>query len=340
MRNGAADAPPDSGGAASRNGEPVRPYCVSLDIEVGRDERIHAVGVVRTDTGRGLVHSGGGLAAALAKLDAFAEGASFVPGHNLIVFDLPRLKAAKPDLGLLEIPVIDTRRLGPLAFPRNRYHGLVKHYRDGGLKRGRINDPELDSRIALKLFSDEREALAKAAPDLLAAWHRLCTPEPEGADRALDGFFREVRRARRSSQAEAATAIGRRLEGAACTTVARSLVADADEPGWPLSTTREPDHEREQGAPRGAVVAPLRVDGETGPGVQQHGARVTLRLEGHTSRAPCSTVLATKLPTMISLNTKSRKENRRQKRERVASLRGGFADTAWLPSVILTGYVG
>ena len=74
MRNGAADASPDPGGAESRNGEPVRPYCVSLDIEVGRDDRIHALGAVRTDTGRSLVHSGGGLAAALAKLDAFTEG--------------------------------------------------------------------------------------------------------------------------------------------------------------------------------------------------------------------------------------------------------------------------
>ena len=150
-------------------------------------------GAVRTDTGRSLVSSGSRQSAMLAKLDDFAKGASFVLGHNLIAFDLPRLRAAKPGLRLLELPAIDTLRLSPLAFPRNPYHGLVKHYRDGGLKRGRVNDPELDSRLALKLFGDEREALAKAAPDLLAAWHRLCTPEPEGVDRALDGFFREVR---------------------------------------------------------------------------------------------------------------------------------------------------
>ena len=235
MRNGAADAPPGPGGAASRNGESVRTHCVSLDIEVGRDDRIHAVGAVRTDTGSSLAHSGGGLSAMLAKLDAFAEGASFVLGHNLIAFDLPRLRAAKPDLRLLDLPAIDTLRLSPLAFPRNPYHGLVKHYRDGGLRLGRVNDPERDSLIALRLFADEHEALAKAAPDLLAAWHRLCTPEPEGADRALDGFFREVRRARRPSLAEAAAAIGRRLENAACATAARSLVAGADEPGWPLA---------------------------------------------------------------------------------------------------------
>ena len=235
MRNGAADATPLPGEAASRNGEPIRPHCVSLDIEVGDGDRIHALGAVRTDTGRSLVNSGSGLSAMLAKLDDFAKGASFVLGHNLIAFDLPRLRAAKPDLRLLELPAIDTLRLSPLAFPRNPYHGLVKHYRDGGLKRGRVNDPELDSRIALKLFGDEREALAKAAPDLLAAWHRLCTPEPEGVDRALDGFFREVRRARRPSPAEASEAIGRRLENAACATGAREVIADADKLGWALA---------------------------------------------------------------------------------------------------------
>jgi len=171
-------APPDPGGAASRDGGLFRPPCVSLDLEVGRDDRIHALGAVRADTGRSLTHSGGGLAALLSRLDDFAEGASFLLGHNLIAFDLPHLAAAKPGLRLLKLPAVDTLRLSPLAFPRNPYHGLVKHYQDGALKRGRVNDPELDSRIALKLYGDECEALAKAAPDLLAAWHWLCTPSP------------------------------------------------------------------------------------------------------------------------------------------------------------------
>ncbi len=209
--------------------------CVALDIEVGKDDRIHAFGAVRADTGRSLTHSGGSLAASLAKLDDFAESASFVLGHNLIAFDLPHLKAAKPDLRLLMLPAVDTLRLSPLAFPRNPYHSLVKHYQDGGLKRGRVNDPELDSRIALKLFGDERETLAKTSPDLLTAWHWLCTPRHTGHDRALDEFFRQVRRARRPSQAEAAAAIDRRLEHAACTTQAREVMASTDKLGWSLA---------------------------------------------------------------------------------------------------------
>ncbi len=182
-----------------------------------------------------MTHSGGGLGGALEKLDDFVDGASFVLGHNLIAFDLPHLTAAKPDLRLLKLPTVDTLRLSPLAFPRNPYHSLVKHYQDGGLKRGRVNDPELDSRLALELFGDEREALGKAAPDLLAAWHWVCTPDHAGVDRALDLFLSGLRRAHRPSEGEAMAAIGRRLEDAACITSAREVMADADNLGWSLA---------------------------------------------------------------------------------------------------------
>ena len=235
VKDGTADTPPDPGEAATSDGAPLQPTCVSLDLEVGKDGRIHALGAVRADTGRSLAHSGGELSAALAKLDNVAEGASFVLGHNLIAFDLPHLRAAKPNLRMLNLPAVDTLRLSPLAFPRNPYHSLVKHYQDGGLRSGRLNDPEWDARIALDLFRDEREALAKAAPDLLAAWHWLCTPEPTGVDRALDGLFFQLRQAGRPSREEAKAAIGRRLDNAACATQAREVVADAVSFGWPLA---------------------------------------------------------------------------------------------------------
>lgn len=112
------------------------PSCLSLDLEISEDNRIRALAGVRADTGHRLVHSGSGLATALAKLDDIAEGASFVLGHNLIAFDLGHLAAAKPDLRLLTMPLVDTLRLSPLAFPRNPYHHLVKHYHDGRLTRG------------------------------------------------------------------------------------------------------------------------------------------------------------------------------------------------------------
>ncbi len=214
---------------------PYRPRCLSIDLEVSRNGVIHALGAVRADTGESLTHSGGGLTAALEKLDELADGASFVLGHNLIAFDLPHLAAAKPDLRLLKLPVVDTLRLSPLAFPRNPYHRLVKHYQDGGLRRGRINDPELDARLALEVFGEQLEKLPRAEPDLLTAWHWLTTPEPGGVDRALDDLFAEIRRSRRPSGAEACEAIGRRLDGVACTTWGREMLAEAAGFGWPLA---------------------------------------------------------------------------------------------------------
>ena len=151
----------ESGAHMPDRSEPFQLRCLSIDLEVGKkDGRIHAFGAVRADTGHG--YSGGGSAAALAKLDKLAEGVSFVLGHNLIDFDLPHLAAAKPDLRLLAQPAVDTLRLSPLAFPRNPYHHLVKHYQDGGLKRGRINDPELDSRLALEPLRRSAESVARS----------------------------------------------------------------------------------------------------------------------------------------------------------------------------------
>ncbi len=182
-----------------------------------------------------LNYQGGSLRTALAKLDDFADGATFILGHNLIDFDLPHLAAAKPDLRLLKLPVVDTLRLSPLAFPRNPYHHLVKHYQDGGLKRAQINDPERDAGLALGVFVDQRRALLRAPPDLLLILHWLCVAQPDGADRALDGFFMELRNARRPSDAEARTEIGRRLDGDACMTQAHAIGAEAGEMGWALA---------------------------------------------------------------------------------------------------------
>jgi len=212
------------------------PRCLSLDLEVGKEgSHIRALAAVRPDTGRKLVHAGRGMAKALARLDDVADGASFVLGHNLIAFDLPILAAVQPNLKLLKLPTVDTLRLNPLAFPRNPYHGLVKHYQDGGLKRGRVNDPEMDARLALSLFADQRKGLGLASPDLLAAWHWLCTPEPAGVDRALDDFFAEVRETRRPAHAEAKVAIQRMLRGITCVTRGREVVANADMFGWELA---------------------------------------------------------------------------------------------------------
>ncbi len=50
------------------------------------------------------------------------------------------------DLQILTKPPIDTLWLDPLAFPRNPYHRLVKHYKDGRLQADVRRQNEWDSR--------------------------------------------------------------------------------------------------------------------------------------------------------------------------------------------------
>ena len=209
--------------------------CLSLDLEVSvRDERIYALAGVRADTGTSLSLSTNrdDLNAALARLDDLSEGADFTLGHNLIDFDLAYLRAANPRLRLLRLPAVDTLRLNPLAFPRNPYHPLVKHYQDGQLRRGRINDPEMDARLALEVFDNQRKALGAAAPDLLKAWHWLTTADNgEGFDRV----FRSLRGLRRPTDAEGHQAIGACLDGNGCQTHTREVVANSRRHGWSLA---------------------------------------------------------------------------------------------------------
>ena len=174
------------------------------------------------------------MARAFAKLDDLAGGAEFLLGHNLIEFDLPHLKAASPGLGLLRLPAVDTLRLNPLAFPRNPYHHLVKHYQDGQLKRGRRNDPELDARLTLEVFANQQKELRDAPADLLTAWHWLTTEE-EGA--GFDRVFTVLRRERRPSDVEAHEAIRARLAENGCQRQAHEVVANATRHGWALAYT-------------------------------------------------------------------------------------------------------
>lgn len=151
--------------------------CLSLDLEVStRDDRIFALAGVRPDIGKSVVFPAGGqgLSVALSQLDDLSGGADFLLGHNLIAFDLPRLQAANPSLRLLRLPAVDTLRLNPLAFPRNPYHRLVKHYQDGQLRRGKINDPELDARLTLEVFSDQQKDLRAAPASLCLARRSRC----------------------------------------------------------------------------------------------------------------------------------------------------------------------
>jgi len=216
---------------------PFTPNCLSIDLEVGiNDHRIYQFAAVRGDSGQSISYNKGDIEKALDKLDAFSEGVAFLLGHNIIAFDLPHLAAKKPGLSLLKKPAVDTLRLNPLAFPRNPYHHLVKHYQDGQLKRGRLNDPELDARLTLEVFHDQSDALRacyKETPELVLAWHWLTTIDENSS--GLNVFFSTLRRKSRPSDDEASQSIYKLLDGSACLTNGREIVSNAKQQGWVLA---------------------------------------------------------------------------------------------------------
>ena len=212
--------------------------CISVDLEVGRrDERIFALAAVDQETGTAFTLTeedlrSTGLSAALAQLDEFAETGDCLVGHNLIDFDMRHVEAAAPHMRMLRLPALDTLWLSPLAFPANPYHKLVKHYQDGGLVRGQINNPELDARQSLDLLADEREALSRVGSDLLLAWHWLTTKSEKGD--GFNAFFSELRGASRPTDLEARDAIDRCLAGNVCVVRGRGAMTTR-QTGWPLA---------------------------------------------------------------------------------------------------------
>lgn len=143
---------------------PTQPKSLIFDLEVAPGkanqlDHIFMVGALRPDTEEELERKvEKDLPAALEALDRLGQGASFVLGHNVIDHDLPILKEQAPHLALHGLPVVDTLRLSPLAFPQNPYHRLVKDYK---LIRDSLNSPLSDCRSTLTLFNDQRQAFAE-----------------------------------------------------------------------------------------------------------------------------------------------------------------------------------
>ena len=160
-----------------------QPKCLVFDLEVvperpNQPAKIFKIGALRPDTGEELeLNTDKNLATALERLDQMAYGASFLLGHNLLAHDLPLLRATAPHLKLLALPVIDTLRLSPLAFPQNPYHRLIKDYK---LIRDSLNSPLADCRSTLTLFQDQHQAftrLAENKPNELLCYQVLTAPQ-------------------------------------------------------------------------------------------------------------------------------------------------------------------
>ena len=214
--------------------------CVTFDLEVGKkDNRIHLLGAVRLQNGEERIHAHDNKGAfspeAAQAIEHFVEGAEFLLGHNIIHFDLPHLRAAAPDLVLLQRPAIDTLWLNPLAYPRNPYHRLVKHDQEGHLISGQRNNPVADSRTAMDVFVDQFSMLRQAAPDLLAAWHWLSTRTEHGFLRVqgFDALFTVIRRQPQPSDTDARAAILACIQGKGCPRHADELLTDLIAPRAP-----------------------------------------------------------------------------------------------------------
>ena len=207
-----------------------------LSIDLEGSENIHAIGAIRTDRSTTFTWRGDskGLPAALAALDEFSAGASYLVGHNITEHDLVLLARHSSHPKLLRLAAIDTLYLSPLAFPENPYHHLVKQYQEPALARVQVNDPLLDAELTLELLSDIADALKSADQDLLLAWHALLSAGVKG--HSFDHVFRTVRDAVATpSVAAAIPAIMDRLRESGCTNQAADIANAA--PSHPLALT-------------------------------------------------------------------------------------------------------
>ena len=210
--------------------------CVSIDLEVDPNSgRIRSFAARRWATAETCKYSGGDLAIALRALDEYASGAEFVLGHNVVKHDLPYLREAGSSLRLLSKPPIDTLWLNPLAFPRNPYHRLVKHYQDGPLQAGRASAPELDAGLVFTALGNqlaEFRRLARDAPDLLGAlrWLTTSIEKPQG----FEALFESVTDAPRPDPTAAQRAIRQVLADEACTHQIELAITQAQRTGWSL----------------------------------------------------------------------------------------------------------
>ncbi|MGO6898371.1 RecQ family ATP-dependent DNA helicase, partial [Rhizobium ruizarguesonis] len=214
-------------------------HCVSIDLEVDpATASIFAFAAVRDDARPPILAKKRDLVAALERLKAEATEDVHLLGHNILRHDLPHLLAARPGLANILRSPIDTLWLNPLAFPRNPYHHLVKHYHDGRLQAGHVNDPELDARLVFQVLRNQLTALRQQnadQPDAVAAFHFLTTrmENPGG----FDAVFREVRGAPAPDTLVAKEAISRLLATRACERRLDQTLNRLSNPqlGWPMA---------------------------------------------------------------------------------------------------------
>lgn len=189
-------------------------------MEAGADGRLRLLGAVRGE--REVTISGDAAPRnVVQQIQPLAEGAEFLVGHNIVAHDRPLLKAHLPHMSrLLDLPMIDTLYLAPLAKAQRPYHRLVKDYKLVGAEQ---SDPVADCRLTRELLEDCRRELKQweEKHTWLLTFYRSCfddTDAPDGAselklagtrqflealggkevsrERLVDGFLHFARRRR------------------------------------------------------------------------------------------------------------------------------------------------
>ena len=154
------------------------PAILIFDLETDRDSgALLQIGALRSDNGvryeSPILHDDTARTAAIAALEALAADVQYLMGHNILAHDLPVLHQYAPASPLYDLPVIDTLRLSPLAFPQNPYHRLLKDYK---IVRTGKNSPLADCEACLRLFHDQSAAFSKLrqeAPETFALYRQL-----------------------------------------------------------------------------------------------------------------------------------------------------------------------
>ena len=210
--------------------------CVAIDLEVNpKTAKIFAMAAVRQNPIEKTVVRNRKTSYFLQKLDAMIRPSNYLIGHNILKFDLQHLTATHPGAAKYFERSIDTLWLNPLAFPRNPYHHLVKHYQDGRLMGGHKQDPEQDALLVFEVFGNQLEAFGKLDERTLVAYHYLTTRMENSS--GFDAVFDHLRNAPVPSIQEAQEAVRNILDGQACHRLVAERITELASPdhGWPMA---------------------------------------------------------------------------------------------------------